>query len=525
MTEKELKNFLVERQNSQLTSFPQSIKKILEKFTSTLPKNTSFQVRRYCFLNDLTEIPKCKFSDNLCVYFKRTHSFSKYSQEYLDIIKYDKKTRNKWLSWESLFSAGIPLDLAKERLKSKYYHKCRLSLNFEISNKEEALQYLIDDNFERSYAKLLIDECDPSNYLSIDSFLEKINFVKSFRNIKLEYYTSRGHPVVDAKKMIKLFFSKGSESIKMKRKSSADYDYKFCQSRKHGLIANTRNSKVEINIINSLLEKGYDVSTKLRTTVDKYCEFKQITNRNFFIHDIYLPEYNLIIEYNGVYWHKDMDVEIKKAHHCMSTHKCKYAIIWEDSFKNVDDIIEFIEHTINSNAGFNSTHPEDVITFSKYRYDCLKQHKWDLKFLEIAESMSEMSHCQSRKVCAIAVRDNRIIATGINGTIEGQLNCDDVFINAVDESNREHHHEWSLKYELHAEANLISQSAKNGIKLSGCTIYVTLQPCKQCTLYLTNLGVNRVVYLNSYDKGDKDFSYTILNQAGVLISQSSNLNF
>lgn len=521
MNELELKKYLIDRSNSKLTSFPISIKKILEKFTSNLPNNISFQARKYCFLNNINSIPKCKFSNNSCVFFRHTNSFSKYSKEYISIIKNDNKDmRNKWLSWESLFNAGLPLELAKERLKSKYYQKCRLALNFEISYKEDALQYLIDDKFEASYAKTLIDECDSTNYTSIDEFIEKMNLIKSFKNTQLEYYTYRGYAVVDAKKMINLFFCKGSETIKLKRKSSVDYDYVFCQSRKHGTLANSRNSKKEVNIINALIKKGYNINTKLRTIIDKYCEYKQTSNKNFFIHDIHLVDYNIIIEYNGVYWHKNVDDEIKKAYYCMSTHKCKYIIIWEDSFKSLNEIIDFIENNISSGVEFNSTHPEDIVNFSKYKHKCLKQHKWDLKFLEIAECMAQMSHCQSRKVCAIAVRDNRIIATGINGTIEGQLNCDEVFINGVNESNRAEHHEWSLKYELHAEANLISESAKNGIKLSGSTIYVTLQPCKQCTLYLTSLGVSRVVYLNSYDKGDKDFSYTILKQAGVLLSQS-----
>ena len=148
--------------------------------------------------------------------------------------------------------------------------------------------------------------------------------------------------------------------------------------------------------------------------------------------------------------------------------------------------------------------------------DETKQLKWDKKFLEICDSMAQMSKCQSRKVCAIAVRNTRIIATGINGSIPGFENCCDKFPNGVTIDNREEHHKWSQLYESHAEDNLTAEFAKNHISSIGATVYVNLQPCEKCTIRLAGIGISRIVYSNQYDKGNIKYSHEIFNHSNVI---------
>jgi dCMP deaminase len=45
----------------------------------------------------------------------------------------------------------------------------------------------------------------------------------------------------------------------------------------------------------------------------------------------------------------------------------------------------------------------------------------------------------------------------------------------------------------HAEANLISFAAREGIRTKGCTVYVTHHPCSACARTLIQAGVTRVV--------------------------------
>jgi dCMP deaminase len=48
-------------------------------------------------------------------------------------------------------------------------------------------------------------------------------------------------------------------------------------------------------------------------------------------------------------------------------------------------------------------------------------------FKDIAERFSQESHCLSKQVAALAVKNGRIIGTGINGTVAGDVNCDEYF--------------------------------------------------------------------------------------------------
>ena len=154
-------------------------------------------------------------------------------------------------------------------------------------------------------------------------------------------------------------------------------------------------------------------------------------------------------------------------------------------------------------------------------------------FSDIAKRFAAESHCISRKVAAIAVKDNRIVATGINGTPEGTCNCDEHWEKQYKDGNdfadglsfdkafslwitdndfREMHHVWSKENEMHAEQNLVSHAARKGIPLEGSTVYVTLSPCIDCAKLLIGVKPAKIVYLEKYDKSD---SLALLEKAGI----------
>lgn len=131
-----------------------------------------------------------------------------------------------------------------------------------------------------------------------------------------------------------------------------------------------------------------------------------------------------------------------------------------------------------------------------------KKHKIDEFFMSVARLFAVRSHCVSIQVGAVCVRDERIIATGINGTPSGYVNCDDKFSAVFDKNTtsenlvkiKEEHHDWSSLHEIHAEMNVILYAARHGIKLDGATLYSTVEPCIYCTKNLMQSGINRIVY-------------------------------
>jgi dCMP deaminase len=142
----------------------------------------------------------------------------------------------------------------------------------------------------------------------------------------------------------------------------------------------------------------------------------------------------------------------------------------------------------------------------------------DKIYLEMAETMAKMSKCQSRKVAAIAVRNGKIIATGINGSLPGAMNCNERFPNGVNKSNRDEHHRWSNKYEHHAEFNLMIDFMKSAQTIEGCTIYINLQPCSGCSKLLSALPIKRIVYNKEYDFGDLQYTKAMFEEANIEFS-------
>lgn len=148
-------------------------------------------------------------------------------------------------------------------------------------------------------------------------------------------------------------------------------------------------------------------------------------------------------------------------------------------------------------------------------------------FLDIAEKISEMSHCISYKVGCILVKDGRIISTGYNGTPANFSNCDEVNQNLTDLSNleqRQLHHSFSEMYEIHAEINAILCAAKNGISIEGSILYTSVQPCYNCLKMICNSGIKTIIYRKPYDKFElNNVTLKMLNDCEVRLINEKNL--
>ena len=142
-----------------------------------------------------------------------------------------------------------------------------------------------------------------------------------------------------------------------------------------------------------------------------------------------------------------------------------------------------------------------------------RQHRFDQTYISMAESWSQLSHANRKKVGALIVKDNSIISDGYNGTPAGFENeCEEV-INNKDGSFKEYKTKW---YVLHAEANAILKVAKSTQSCNGSTLYVTYSPCTDCSKLIMQAGITRVVYLEEYrDTNGLDF----LRRAGVEVKK------
>jgi len=123
-------------------------------------------------------------------------------------------------------------------------------------------------------------------------------------------------------------------------------------------------------------------------------------------------------------------------------------------------------------------------------------------FGKVCIETSKLSTCASKKVGCILIKDKRIIACGYNGVPAGLKHCDEIFSsNKIknDQFERKAHHEWSPLNELHAEQNMISFCAKEGISTNNTILFVTLSPCINCAKLIFSAGIKKVYYLEEYD--------------------------
>ncbi len=123
-----------------------------------------------------------------------------------------------------------------------------------------------------------------------------------------------------------------------------------------------------------------------------------------------------------------------------------------------------------------------------------KRPDFDDIFMNLAISLAERSHCVKAQVGAVLANETRIISIGYNGPPSGTHNCDLDF--GVEGCPRDSKGSCSLA--LHAEQNAILYAAKNGAKVEGSTLYVTLSPCIACARVIYTMKIKKVVFLNSY---------------------------
>jgi deoxycytidylate deaminase len=53
---------------------------------------------------------------------------------------------------------------------------------------------------------------------------------------------------------------------------------------------------------------------------------------------------------------------------------------------------------------------------------------------------------------------------------------------------------------VHAEMMAISDAARKGVSLEGCTLYATTFPCHNCARHIVSSGIRRAVYIHPYEK-------------------------
>lgn len=118
---------------------------------------------------------------------------------------------------------------------------------------------------------------------------------------------------------------------------------------------------------------------------------------------------------------------------------------------------------------------------------------WDDYFMGLALLSAMRSKDPNTQVGACIVNaDKRVVGIGYNGLPRG---CEDDDFPWEREGD---FLETKYPYVCHAELNAILNSIKS---LDGCTIYVALFPCNECTKAIIQSGIKEIVYLSDKYNG------------------------
>lgn len=137
--------------------------------------------------------------------------------------------------------------------------------------------------------------------------------------------------------------------------------------------------------------------------------------------------------------------------------------------------------------------------------------------ISIARIIAERSTCLRLHTAAvICTQDNRIVATGYNGSLPGQPHCNDItpcaVCGSITEGDRGHCVKCGAEAlvrgcemegthclrTVHAELNAILQAANHGISLKGTKLYALHTPCAPCANAIVQAGIVEVIIAGPY---------------------------
>lgn len=123
----------------------------------------------------------------------------------------------------------------------------------------------------------------------------------------------------------------------------------------------------------------------------------------------------------------------------------------------------------------------------------MKEKHLDM-YMKIAETVAAASYAKKLKVGAVAVKDNRILSIGYNGTPPGESNVCERTVTKEDGTTALE----TVKEVIHAEMNLIYKMARDGQSAQGATLFVTHSPCFECAKAILSVGIKSVFYKEEY---------------------------
>lgn len=149
------------------------------------------------------------------------------------------------------------------------------------------------------------------------------------------------------------------------------------------------------------------------------------------------------------------------------------------------------------------------------RLESILRPQWDDYFALLAELAARRSNCMKRRVGCIIARDNRVVATGYNGTPRGVTNCNQSGCARCNGDSKRTGVKLDECLCLHAEENALLEAGRDRVDRPGTVLYSSTCPCLSCAKKIIQLGVREVIYTHTYSMDAA--TAVLMQEAGVTL--------
>ncbi|VVT56160.1 uncharacterized protein SAPINGB_P004870 [Magnusiomyces paraingens] len=184
-----------------------------------------------------------------------------------------------------------------------------------------------------------------------------------------------------------------------------------------------------------------------------------------------------------------------------------------DGFKPLAAVVDRAKLTIVNNTDTINSLQMKLSRLNLKNTERLRP-SWDLYFMRLAGLAALRSNCMKRRVGCVIVRENRVIATGYNGTPRGLPNCNEGGCTRCNGGGVSGSNLDSCLC-LHAEENALLEAGRDRVG-STSVIYCNTAPCLTCSIKIVQSGIKEVVYEQAYSGQNSE---NIFQQANVVIRQ------
>lgn len=141
------------------------------------------------------------------------------------------------------------------------------------------------------------------------------------------------------------------------------------------------------------------------------------------------------------------------------------------------------------------------------------QEKFHQQMMAKANILAKKSADWWRQIGAIIVKDGQILLEGYNHHVPNE---EQPYIDGDPRADFHKGDHIEISTAFHAEASLIAQAARQGISLTGASMYVTTFPCPNCAKLIAYSGIKEVYFQQGYAMLDGE---SILRSQNVKITR------